>query len=73
MAKKIKGRKDHSPTDMSGLLVLILVHAADIQGRDGTVDLLKAIRRRFPWLRHIFADGRYAGQKLRDAIVYHGD
>ena len=41
-------------------LIFILVHAADIQDRDGAVDVLKAIRYRFPWLRHVFADGGYA-------------
>lgn len=71
--KKIKGRKRHILTDTCGFLVMILVHAADIQDRDGAVDVLKAIRWRFPWLRHIFADGGYAGQKLRDAIARHGD
>ncbi|BDA83369.1 IS5 family transposase (plasmid) [Aureimonas sp. SA4125] len=71
--KKIKGRKRHILTDTCGFLVMILVHAADIQDRDGAVDVLKAIRRRFPWLRHVFADGGYAGQKLRDAIARHGD
>jgi hypothetical protein len=30
--------------------------------------VLKAIRHRFPWLRHIFADGGYAGDKLRSAL-----
>ena len=35
---------------------------------DGAVDVLKAIRQRFPWLRHVFADGGYAGDKLRDAL-----
>jgi len=49
------------------------MNAADIQDRDGAVDVLKAIRRRFPWLRHVFADGGYAGQKLRDAIACHDD
>ena len=71
--KKIKGRKRHIVTDTCGFLVLILVHAADIQDRDGAPDVLKAIRQRFPWLRHIFADGGYAGQKLRDAMARHGD
>ena len=71
--KKVKGRKRHILTDTSGFLVLILVHAADIQDRDGALDVLKAIRQRFPWLRHVFADGGYAGQKLRDAIACHGD
>jgi putative transposase len=71
--KKIKGRKRHIVTDTSGFLIFILVHAADIQDRDGAVDVLKAIRNRFPWLRHVFADGGYAGDKLRNALRGNGD
>lgn len=48
------------------------MHTADIQDRDGAVDVLKAVRQRFPWLRHVFADGGYAGGKLRDAIAGSG-
>jgi len=50
----------------------VLVHAADMQDRDGAPDLLKAIRFRCPWLRHVFADGGYAGDKLKDAMRDHG-
>jgi transposase len=71
--KKVKGRKRHILTDTCGYLIFILVHAADIQDRDGAVDVLKAVRFRFPWLRHVFADGGYAGDKLRQAIKDHGD
>jgi putative transposase len=70
--KKVKGRKRHIITDTCGFLVFILVHAADIQDRDGAVDVLKAIRYRFPWLRHVFADGGYAGDKLKAALQPHG-
>ena len=70
--KKIRGRKRHILTDTCGFLIFILVHAADIQDRDGAVDVLKAVRFRFPWLRHVFADGGYAGAKLRDALKAHG-
>lgn len=70
--KKVKGRKRHIVTDTCGYLIFILVHAADIQDRDGAVDVLKAIRYRFPWLRHVFADGGYAGDKLRRALKGHG-
>ena len=70
--KKIKGRKRHIITDTCGFLVFILVHAADIQDRDGAVDVLKAIRYRFPWLRHVSADGGYAGDKLKDPLKGHG-
>ncbi len=71
--KKIKGRKRHIITDTLGLMLFAMVHAADIQDRDGAPDLIKAIRTRFPWLRHIFADGGYAGEKLRAALEDHGD
>lgn len=70
--KKVKGRKRHIVTDTCGFLIFILVHAADIQDRDGAVDVLAAIRYRFPWLRHIFADGGYAGDKLRGALASMG-
>ena len=70
--KKIKGRKRHILTDTNGLLVASTVHAADIQDRDGAVPLLGSIRTVFPWLRHIFADGGYAGDKLRAALQGHG-
>jgi putative transposase len=67
--KKIKGRKRHIITDTLGLLPFVLVHAADIQDRDGAVDLVKAIGHRFPWLRHLFADGGYAGDKLATVLA----
>ncbi|NML13265.1 IS5 family transposase [Sphingobium sp. AR-3-1] len=70
--KKVKGRKRNILTDTCGFLIFILVHAADIQDRDGAVDVLAAIRTRFPWLRHVFADGGYAGEKLRSALVGMG-
>lgn len=70
--KKIKGRKRHIVTDTLGLLVGVLIHAANIQDRDGAPDVLTAIRARWPGLRHIFADGGYAGEKLRAALADRG-
>ena len=67
--KKIKGRKRHILTDTNGLLVAATVHAADLQDRDGAVPLLASIRHPFPWLRHVFADGGYAGAKLETALA----
>ena len=66
--KRIKKRKRHIVTDTTGLLVGLDVHGAGIQDRDGAPDLLKAVVARYPMLRHIFADGGYAGPKLRDAL-----
>ena len=65
--KKVTGRKRHIVTDTQGFLVAAVVHAADIQDRDGAPEVLAAIRYRFPWLRHVFADGAYAGDKLATA------
>src|ERR1700694_3515987 len=70
--KKIKGRKRHIITDTNGHLVGAQVHAADIQDRDGAVGVLASIRYLFPWLRHVFADGGYAGEKLEAALAGHG-
>ena len=66
--KKVEGRKRDILTDTDGNLVIVAVHAADIQDRDGAPLVLAEIVRRFPWLRHVFADGGYAGDKLRDAL-----
>jgi transposase len=69
---KIKGRKRHFLTDTSGLLVAAVVHAADIQDRDGAPMLLGAIRSAFAWLRHVFADSAYAAKKLETALARLG-
>ncbi len=66
--KKIKGRKRHILTDTEGNLVHAVIHIADIQDRDGAPLVLRDIVKRFPWLRHVFADGGHAGDKLRHAL-----
>jgi transposase len=71
--KKIKGRKRHIVTDTQGNLVGLVVHEASIQDRDGAPCVLASIRSRYPWLRHIFADGGYAGDKLRKALKRIGE
>ena len=71
--KKIKGRKRHIVTDTLGLMVGLVVHGADVQDRDGAPEVLESIRARWPWLRHVFADGGYAGPKLKNAMGRSGD
>ena len=66
--KKVKGRKRHILTDTGGLLVAVVVHGAEIQDRDGAPAVFAAIPRHFPRLRHVFADGAYAGPKLEGAL-----
>lgn len=71
--KKVKGRKRHIVTDTLGLLFAVVVHSADIQDRDGAPAVLRKIRHACPWLRHIFADGGYAGPKLRGVLRHMGE
>lgn len=71
--KKINGRKRHIVTDTEGHLVGLVVHPANVQDRDGAPAVLASIRHLYPWLRHIFADGGYAGEKLRNALSNLGD
>ena len=70
--KKVKGRKRHIVTDTTGLLLAVLVHAANIQDNHGAVRLLKSVGWAFPTLRHLFADRVYRGPKLLDAIAGQG-
>jgi putative transposase len=67
--KRIKGRKRYIVTDTEGHLLVLEVHAADIQDPHGAPPLLRALRRRFPWLRHVFADRIYRDEQLRTAVA----
>ena len=71
-AKKVKGRKRHIVTDTTGLMVGGAVHPADVQDRDGAPLVVEA-NDLFPWLRHLFADSAYAGDKLLKALAKFGN
>lgn len=66
--KKIKGRKRHIMTDTCGHLIALRVHTANIQDRDGAPGVFARLRREARKLRRVYADGGYAGPKLRDAL-----
>jgi transposase len=59
--KKIKGKKRHVLVDTQGLLMQAIVHAADIQDRDGGVLLMGALFGLYPFLLKLYADGGYQG------------
>jgi len=66
--KKIKGRKRHIVTDTQGNMLSLTTHTADIQDRDGGPDVIREACASFPTLVHIFADGGYSGDGVRDAV-----
>jgi hypothetical protein len=60
--KKIWGRKRHILVDILGLLLLVVVTAANRQDRNGAHLLLAPLAKQFRRLRLIWADGAYAGE-----------
>jgi putative transposase len=69
-AKRMKGRKRHVAVDTDGRLLMVNLTEADVQDAAGAEAIVKAIRRRWPWLRHLFADGAYDRGKLMSAAAY---
>lgn len=71
-AKKIVGRKRHIAVDTDGRLLMINLTTADISDSAGAQMILDAIRQRWPWLKHLFADGAYDRGKLMDKAAFMG-
>ena len=46
-----------------------IVHAADIQDRDGGVLLMATLFGLYPFLLKLYADGGYAGPQFRDGLA----
>ena len=67
--KKIKGKKRHILVDTQGLLMHAVVHAADIQDRDGGILVLASMFGLYPFLEKLFADAGYQGPKFRSALA----
>jgi hypothetical protein len=60
--------------DTAGRPLVLQVHPASVQDRDGAVPLLKASRRSFPFVERAFADGAYAAEaRSRRHLHCHRD
>lgn len=55
--------------DTLGLLLHAVVHAADIQDRDGGIMLLATMFGMHPFLKKLFADAAYQGAGFRDRLA----
>src|SRR5258708_3356957 len=67
--KKIKGKKRHILVDTQGLLIHAIVHAADIQDRDGGELVMATLFGLYPFLLRLYADGGYQGPLFRRAMA----
>jgi putative transposase len=67
--KKINGIKRHFMVDALGLIICVVVHAANIQERAGAKLLLaKAEKQGLPHLEKVLADDGYSGQPMVDYV-----
>jgi putative transposase len=69
-AKRIKGRKRHVAVDTDGRLLMVNLTTADVQDAAGAERIVTAIRKRWPWLKHLFADGAYDRSRLMSKAAY---
>ena len=65
--KKIKGRKRHAMVDTDGRCLEMQVQEASVQDRDGAPSVLQASQVRFRFVKTVFADSVYAGEKVATA------
>jgi transposase len=66
--KKIKGKKRHVLVDTQGLLMHAVIHAGDIQDRDGGVLVMATLFGLYPFLLKLYADGGYQGPQFKTAL-----
>lgn len=59
--KKLSGRKRHLLVDTMGLLLKVVVHAANIQDRAGVPLLLEPVQGHFPRMEKVWVDTGYTG------------
>ena len=67
--KKIKGIKRHFLVDVLGLILFVVVHAANIQERAGAKLVLdKAAQFGLPRLETVLADDGYSGKPMKEYV-----
>ncbi len=72
--KKVKGRKRHVWVDSLGLLLAVLVTAADVHDARAACDLLhRRLWDDLPRLRAVYADSQYAAGCLREDVFELAD
>jgi transposase len=69
-AKKIVGRKRHIAVDSDGRLLMVNLTTADIADSTGAQLVIEALRKRWPWIKHLFADGAYDRRQLLDKAAF---
>lgn len=66
--KKVTGRKRHIAVDSLGLLLMVVVHAANLQDYDGAAFVLARMKNVFTKIKVVFADSAYGRMGLPDWV-----
>ena len=53
--KRIVGRKRHVAVNTDGRLLMVNLSTVDVSDSAGAQTILTATRKRWPWLKHLFA------------------
>ena len=69
-AKKVVGRERHIAVDTDGRLPMINLTTRDIADSTGAQAVLDALRKRWPWIGHLFADGAYDRRQMLDKAAF---
>jgi len=69
---KARGRGRHIAVDVGGTPIMVQVHTADIQDRDGAPDVIPGMLEKAPEVRKVWADSGYSGEKLRAKLAGMG-
>lgn len=69
--KKIKGRKRHILVDSQGNLIKVSITGANISDKQGFNQLLEKKKSCFPFVKKIWADHGYQGERLKKIALEH--
>ena len=68
--KKVLGRKRHIAVDTDGCFLMANLTSADVSDSAGVPTILAGIRKRWPWLKHLFAEGAYDRGRLMSKAAF---
>lgn len=70
--KKVSGRKRHIAVDADGRLLMVNLTPADMADSTGAEWVLVALKKRWPWVKHLVADAAYDRRRLMDEATMRG-
>jgi len=57
---------------MDGRLLMVNLTTDDIADSTGAQAVMEALRKRWPWIKHLFADGAYDRRQMLDRAAFLG-